>query len=247
MTTLLQQADRFARVQGSPGEQPRLRGLLRVLLPVLGVAAGAGLLLGALLPVPRVSLTLAGLGLIGLAGLLAVTLRFSQRQLADFIKGARGEEGVARILGLLPAAYDVFHGLAITPERGTPTGDLDHVIVGPNGVFLVETKNWAGPITVSDGRILYDGREPDRAPLEQVNRAADALRALLRSACQGAVPVQPIVCFSAGETPAKPLGASGALVCRDRHLLGVIEEHADTRIKPALQARIVACLSAQVV
>jgi hypothetical protein len=33
-------------------------------------------------------------------------------------------------------------------------GDIDHIVLGPNGVFVLETKNWSGtsPATATNGR-----------------------------------------------------------------------------------------------
>ena len=63
----------------------------------------------------------------------------------NFLKGATGEQAVARKIDDLPDGYCVIHDLA------TPFGNLDHVVIGPTGVFILETKNWKGTIT-ADGK-----------------------------------------------------------------------------------------------
>lgn len=234
--------DRCARVYGSPGEQPRLRGLVRLLLPLVAVVAAGAYVLGATLRWPPLAPGVAGLVLLVLAVVLGLLIRASRTQLASFIKGARGEERVARLLATLPDAYDVFHG--IPAAQGV--GDLDHVVLGPRGVYVIETKNWTGRIEVADGRILVGGREPDRAPLDQVNRAANDLRAWLRELTAGdTVSVQPVVCFVADEHLAGPVGVAGVVVCGARHLRAVIQERTDGALPSVTQARIAAALRAR--
>ncbi|WP_084062218.1 nuclease-related domain-containing protein [Desulfofundulus thermosubterraneus] len=42
-------------------------------------------------------------------------------------------------------------------------GNIDHIMVGPTGVFVIETKSHFGEITFSpDGNLLLDGK-----PLEK--------------------------------------------------------------------------------
>ncbi|MCE9615419.1 MAG: NERD domain-containing protein [Lentisphaerae bacterium] len=229
-------AGQQARIHGTPGEQPRLRGLLRVLLPILCAVAAAGYLFGAALPWAPLPLPTVGGGLVVLALLLAIAVRTASRRLESFVKGARGEEAVGRILSLLPGDYAVFHG--VTSGRDGQADDWDHVVVGPTGVFVVETKNWEGAIRVVDDRVLVGDREPDRPPLAQVERAANGLRALLRRVCEVPVAVQPLLCFTAPGAPARPVGVAGVIVCADRHLLDAILQRTEESLAPALRARI---------
>lgn len=241
MTDTPASLDRCARVYGSPGEHPRLRGLLRLLLPLVAVVAAAAYVLGAATRWPPLSPGGAGLVLVLLAVALAAVLRGSRVRLASFIKGARGEERVARLLATLSDSYDVFHGVA----TGEGAGDLDHVVVGPCGVYVIETKNWTGRIEVADGRILVGGREPDRPPLDQVARAANALRVWVRESGGEDVPVHPVVCFVADDHLAAPVGVGGVLVCGARHLRALIQERTDGALSPVAQARLATALRAR--
>jgi hypothetical protein len=56
--------------------------------------------------------------------------------------GAKGEEKVAKCLKSLGGKYHVFHDVVLPRARG----DIDHVVVGSNGVFVIETKNNNGTI-----------------------------------------------------------------------------------------------------
>lgn len=134
--------------------------MFRAVGPLLMVLPFVGLFLGMALPV-QLSLWMSAVG-VALA-LLAVFLVFiwSERRLTRFILGARGEEVVARVLARLPEGYEVYHSAWLGRGRRL---DIDHVVVGPTGLFLVETKNWAGPIWVEDGQLRRSAGAGVRGP-----------------------------------------------------------------------------------
>ncbi len=218
----------YARVTGSPGETPRLIGLLRVLWPLFLIFAACGYLLRAAWPIPPLHPTAIGLLFLLLAGLSAGLLTRSRARLHDFLKGARGEESVARTLAFLPADYRIYHGLA-PQRRGVlmDARDYDHIVVGPSGVFVVETKNWSGWITIQNGRILYDGEEPDRPPLDQVRKAASELQRRLKEESDLDVDVQPVLCFASGNLEGGYTGLSGVVICGVHDLLRVLQDSVD--------------------
>jgi hypothetical protein len=163
----------MAHTHGVAGEWARVKGTVAGLWPLfLGVfAAGVavtllfflGLAVGAVLIVLTVS------------GIVWSLLR-GYRHLERFYKGARGEEHVAGILTSLPESYHVFNDFVAGHTH------VDHVVVGPAGVFAVETKYWRGTVTVEDGHVLLDGQLPSRAPLAQVYREAQLVKAQLAQA-----------------------------------------------------------------
>lgn len=67
------------------------------------------------------------------------------KQREDLRKGARGEVAVGLILADFPDTFCVINDLA------TKFGNIDHVVVGPTGVFALDTKNWRG-IIAPDGK-----------------------------------------------------------------------------------------------
>ncbi|WDL97515.1 nuclease-related domain-containing protein [Alicyclobacillus sp. ALC3] len=96
---------------------------------------------------------------------------------AKAVAGLRGEMETARVLTRLGAQYRVFNRIYV--YHGGRRQEFDHIVVGPNGVFHVESKNWAGVIEVSDGGVgrSVDGGHHDAA--EQMRRHHALLRALL--------------------------------------------------------------------
>lgn len=219
-------SDRFAKVYGSPGQEPRTLGPLRVLWPLAPICMAAGWVLHAALPVPKISTSQAGLLFIVLAAVLAWFTMWSAGRLRSFLKGAEGEEAVARILSFLPASHTIFHDLQL--DAGGPAAD--HVVVAPAGIFVIETKNWSGKITFENGQVLCNGRAPSRPPLKQVKEAAAALIHHLSAAGCPEAPVYPVLCF-AGSRPEDGLSNIGGVrICTGADLRTLFENTLETPV-----------------
>ncbi|MBO7373296.1 MAG: NERD domain-containing protein [Oscillospiraceae bacterium] len=63
-------------------------------------------------------------------------------------KGKAGENRVSSILDRLPQNYYVINNV-IVPTK-TATSQIDHIVVSPYGVFVIETKNYSGWIFGSE-------------------------------------------------------------------------------------------------
>jgi hypothetical protein len=213
-----------AQVHGSPGEGARMAGLGRAIGPLLAAMFFTGYVVGAALGASMggwtIGVVLALAGLLLLLGVFTCT-----RRVAAFFKGAAGEEIVARELARLPAGYHVFHSLdaggGVLMWRG---GDIDHVVVGPTGVFAIETKNWRGQVTLADGQILLDGAPPRRSPLEQARQAVSKLQVRLGRGGIYDANVAPVVCFAGDRFDADCQTVGDAVVCNAARLLDVLTD-----------------------
>jgi hypothetical protein len=75
-------------------------------------------------------------------------------------RGAEGEERVAAYLASLDERWTVIHDLTI----GRKGANLDHLVIGPSGVFVLNTKNLTGRLTVYEHAILQNGHKTDFVP-----------------------------------------------------------------------------------
>ncbi|HEX2100294.1 MAG TPA: nuclease-related domain-containing protein, partial [Candidatus Synoicihabitans sp.] len=119
--------------------------------------------------------------------------------------GYFGERVVAEALEPLKAhAHHVFHDVP-AGDRGRRF-NLDHVVVGPGGVFAVETKTrrqGLGPtrVGVASHEIIYDGKNlsypwgEDRHGLETARERAEWLGRWLQRELEMEIPVHPILTF----------------------------------------------------
>ena len=91
--------------------------------------------------------------------------------------GAEGERATAAALeALVPDGWLLLHDVR---WPGRPRANLDHVVVGPGGVVVVDAKNWSTPVRVRDG-VLWAGRHGKTYECEAAASAAAAVGALLR-------------------------------------------------------------------
>lgn len=177
------------QIHGSAGDQARVGGLIRLLVPLLGLVFASGILLGIVVPLPIQKSAWFVFILLGfvLAGGVLLLLYFSKRA-AMYFKGARGEEITAMRLAALPAGWVVFHAPDVAAT--------DHIAIGPTGVFTIETKFWSGKVECRDGHILVNGNEPSRQPIEQAKASARKLSTYLSARTENLPEVIPLVCFA---------------------------------------------------
>ena len=93
--------------------------------------------------------------------------------------GWEGEKQVTKLLGsTLSDDYIILNDLYL---RGGG-GDIDHIVLAPIGIFVLETKNWSGEITCNGDEWLRTGKRNFRgSPSRQVKRNAATIRRIVDS------------------------------------------------------------------
>jgi hypothetical protein len=91
-------------------------------------------------------------------------------------EGANGER-TGLWLGRLPEGWFAFHDVPL----GARSANVDHVVIGPGGVFTINTKNLTGAIRVNRRSIVHNGFRTDFLPkaTEEALRAARFLSAAI--------------------------------------------------------------------
>jgi len=121
---------------------------------------------------------------------VTATERLLKKRARDADRGARGEDRVGAVLDALPDTYYVFHDLSRL------CGDIDHIVVGPTGVFTLETKAHGGQITAAGEAILVNGKSPEKDFIAQCWRNAFWVRDLLKNTAGIEAQVTPILVFA---------------------------------------------------
>jgi hypothetical protein len=157
---------------------------------ILGIGAGGGLLGSQL--APRLGLVVAALA----AAAAGWGLRF--RPSPDAVawrRGAAGERHTARLLDPLERhGWAVLHDLALPGSRA----NIDHLVIGPGGVFVIDSKHYRGRLQLDGCGRLWHGRYPLAPTLRAVNYEADQAAQVLTDPD---VVVVPIVAVHGAQVP----------------------------------------------
>lgn len=105
-------------------------------------------------------------------------------------RGAAGERTTGAILDQLRAyGWTVLHDVR---WPGRPRANIDHVVIGPSGVFVIDSKNWSGRIDFVDDTFRCNGRRQDRV-VAAAGEAAIAIVGLL--SLPAALSVHSVICL----------------------------------------------------
>src|SRR5918999_4243813 len=108
-------------------------------------------------------------------------------------RSANGERATAWWLGRLPAGWHLIHDTAL----GTRGANIDHLVVGPGGVFAINAKNLKGAIWIGRGTVLHEGHRTDF--LTKAAAGARRASAMLGAAIGRPVEVRGVVAILADE------------------------------------------------
>jgi Nuclease-related domain len=160
------------------------------LAATLGIGAGGGVLGSQL--TPRLGLVLGGLAAVA-AGW---RLRFRpSRDAVAWRRGAAGERHTARLLAPLERdGWAVLHDLAVPRSQA----NLDHLVIGPGGVFVIDSKQYRGRLQLDSTGRLWHGRYPLDPVLRSVEFEANQAAQVLPDP---GVTVVPIVAVHGAQVP----------------------------------------------
>jgi hypothetical protein len=172
----------------------------------LGIAVGGGVL--GRLVVPRLGLV------VGVLAAVAAGWGLRFRPSPDAVawrRGAAGERRTARLLGPLERkGWVVLHDLAVPGSRA----NLDHLMIGPGGVFVVDSKQYRGRLQLDPSGRLWHGRYPLASTVQAVSFGADRAAQVLADPHV----VVPIVAVHGAQVPWGKVVVEGVPVVTARRL-----------------------------
>lgn len=127
-------------------------------------------------------------------------------------RGLAGEEHVGSLLdSFCGGAWQVMHDVSLG------NGNIDHVVVGPGGVFTIETKSHPGPIRVA---------RVHGATLEQARAQRRGIEGILE------LPVEPLIVYSRAWVDRPLARRKGVRLLPARMLLRYLQKRPE-RLSPA--------------
>jgi hypothetical protein len=105
---------------------------------------------------------------------LVILFKSSYRHWVRCFLGRRKEDPVADALKAVGDDYIVFNDIVLPDSKGS----VDYLLIGTNGIFAVEIKNYAGVVTCEEDEWFVAGK-PIRSLSNQAKRNSIALRGCL--------------------------------------------------------------------
>jgi len=124
--------------------------------------------------------------------------------------GAKGEREVSRRLRKLSSSWMTLHDLPL----GRNGANLDHLVVGPGGVFALNTKNLRGKVWVAERALLVNGHKTDY--LWKSKAEAERVGGILSKATGNTVVVKPVLVVMGAELNVKAQPHGVTVVTRKR-------------------------------
>jgi len=129
-----------------------------------------------------------------------VLVRRAPREIRHLLADALAEEATARRLATLGIGYTVWHDVA----AGSSDDKVDHLVLGPTGLFAIQSEDFGGPVGVRRGELTGDALAGERPMHELAQRA----RAIARAARVRFTALLLVLPDEALTTPAESLGSS---------------------------------------
>ena len=117
----------------------------------------------------------------------------------------------AELNGTLRKALTELEGVRVLNDRRVPgtRGNIDHIVVAPAGLFVVDAKRYEGTIRIRDvggffrrDQRLYVGRRDCSKLADDMEWQVEAVERSLRSVNADAIPpITPVLCFVRGDWP----------------------------------------------
>jgi hypothetical protein len=133
---------------------------------------------------------------------LLLALRDEPQHELAFLRGGRGEVAVGHSLEERTAGG----ATVLLHDRRMPVGrgNIDHIAISPNGVFVIDAKDWKGKVTATTpifgkSKLLIAGRDCTKL-IDGLDRQVAAVQDALAGAARS-WPIQGVLCFTQANLP----------------------------------------------
>jgi len=146
-------------------------------------------------------------------------LRRAPDEIRGLLAKALAEEATARIASRLGATFAVWSDVAVPRD---PADKIDHVVLGPSGLFVVHSAAWREPVRLSRGELV--GVPGGARPVRDLTRQAKALAYALGVRVSAVVVVAPDEALAEPVATARRRWRPSVVLVRRSALAAVIAE-----------------------
>ena len=112
----------------------------------------------------------------------AALLRSAPREVRHLLAAAVAEEDTARVLSTLGIGFTIWHdvrthaaGANAGAVRGRDDrGKLDHIVLGPTGLWAILSEDWGEPVKTKRGELIGAALAPGERPVHELSVRARA-------------------------------------------------------------------------
>ena len=114
----------------------------------------------------------------------AALVRSAPKDIRHVLADALAEEATARAVSDLGIAFTAWHDVAtvaasVSRDPGDDGRKIDHIVLGPTGLFAILSEDWGAPVKVKRGELIGEGIYRDERPFHEL---ASRARVIARSA-----------------------------------------------------------------
>lgn len=102
-------------------------------------------------------------------------VRSAPRDVRHWLAKALAQEATVKQVSALGIGYTIWSDVATGRDPQSQSGKIDHVVLGPAGLFAVLSEDWGSPVKVVRGEITGDAIRPGDEPVRSVTRGAKTL------------------------------------------------------------------------
>ena len=140
-------------------------------------------------------------------------VRSAPREIRHLLAKASAEEATAQLISGLGIGFTAWHDVVTGPS----TGKLDHIVLGPAGLFGIMSEDWGSTIQVRRGEITGDLLAPDEEPIDELQASARSFSKALRLRFTALIVVVPDGAISEPEmVPSRGRRPSVVVITRSR-------------------------------
>lgn len=103
-------------------------------------------------------------------------VRTAPREVRHYLAKAIAEESTAQLVSGLGIGFTAWHDV----DTGDLARKLDHVVLGPAGLFAVLSEDWGAPVQLRRGELIGDTVTPAERPIQDLEDGARALARALK-------------------------------------------------------------------
>ncbi|AMB59212.1 J domain-containing protein [Microterricola viridarii] len=150
-------------------------------------------------------------------------VRSAPRDIRHLLANALAEEATARQVATLGIGFSVWHDVATSAAGPGVPPKLDHVVLGPTGLFALSSEDWGGEVRIKRGELIGEALNGEQPVHDLAVRAKSVARAARVKFTGLLIVVPDAAAPSSLELLGKSRGAVTALVTQSR-LPGVLRD-----------------------